>query len=103
MIFDYCGIDKSNVVENFDINNVPDTYIFMLQDLVCCNRIIGIRYNEDFEEPYDYYSNTISVHGKTRNEALWKLVEEFCKEGIFTRDQDDKLFYIMGYISGYEK
>ena len=43
MIFDYCGIDKSNVVENFDINNVPDTYIFMLQDLVCCNRIIGIR------------------------------------------------------------
>lgn len=103
MIFEYCGIDRSNVSENFDINFIPDTFIFMLQDILASGKLLKYRYDKDFEKPYCYACDHFECIGKTRNEALFNLLEEFCKNNLFTEEQKEELFYLISYISAYEK
>lgn len=86
---------------DINVNDIPDSYIFLLQDLLCSNRIIGIRYDEDFEKPYSYNTDNLECIGKTRNEAIFVMLDVFCKNDMFTKEQKDKLFYLMSYIGEY--
>ena len=84
-----------------EVEEVPDSYVFGLMDIVSTVGRLEYLCFGDYEEPYTFICCGVQTYGKNRTIAILRLIEKFFDLDKFDAKQKNDLFYVMSYIGGY--
>lgn len=88
-----------------EIEEIPDSYVFNIMDIISIEGRLEYQFFGDFEEPYTFTfgSPGIRTYGKNRTIAILRLVEKMLDMDKFNAKQKNDLFYVLSYISIYQE
>lgn len=85
-----------------EIEEIPDSYVFNIMDIISKQGRLEYLFLEDYEEPYNFIFKDISTYGINRTIAILRLVEKMCEKDLFDTKQKNDLFYVVSYLDVYK-